>query len=129
MPHLTLEYSANLEDRLDMTALCSVALTAAVAGGVLERAATRVRAIRCDHFAIADDHSENSFVDVSLRMGQGRSEDAKIATGRAIWEAMRAYCAPLYGPGHFALSLELREIDPVLSWKENGIKPRLQSAG
>lgn len=124
MPHITIEYSANLEGRLDIAALCAVALDAAGSTGVLERPATRVRAIRCDHYAIADGHSDNSFVDASLRMGTGRTEAQKEATGRAIYEAMRAYCEPLFAEPYFALSLELREIDKDLSWKENGIKRR-----
>lgn len=129
MPHITIEYSANLERRLDMAEFCDVVLQAAVSTGVLELAATRVRAIRCDHFAIADRHPDNGFIDVSLRMGRGRSEENKAATGQAIWRAMRDHCAPLYETQFFALSLELREIDPDMSWKENGIKPRLRKDG
>lgn len=124
MPHLTLEYSANLEGRLDIQKLCSIALAAAASTGVLEMPATRVRAIRCDHFAIADEHADNAFVDATLRMGRGRSEEQKAETGKVIYAAMREYCAPLYGSSYFALSLELREIDSALSWKENGIKRR-----
>lgn len=124
MPHLILEYSANVESRLNIQGLCSAALKAASSTGVLEMPATRVRAIRCDHYAIADEHPENGFIDASLRMGQGRSEEAKRAVGIAIYDAMRDYCAPLYATPYFALSLELREIDGALSWKENGIKSR-----
>jgi 5-carboxymethyl-2-hydroxymuconate isomerase len=128
MPHATIEYSANLEQRLDIAALCTATLEAASSTGALELAATRVRAVRCDHYAIADRHCDNAFVDVSLRIGRGRSEEAKAAAGKALWEALRAQCAPLFETPYFALSLELREIDPVLSWKENGIKPRLRAA-
>ena len=128
MPHITLEYSANLEGRLDIGQLCRVALEAAGSTGVLEMPATRVRAIRCDHYAIADEHPDNAFVDASLRMGKGRSEEQKRATGEAIYAAMRTFCEPLYADHHFALSLELREIDGPLSWKENGIKRRFNAA-
>lgn len=129
MPHITIEYSANLDGRLDMREFCEVMLAAAASTGVLELAATRVRAIRCEHFAIADRHRDNGFIDVSLRMGRGRSEESKAATGEAIWQAIRAHCAAFYETPFFALSLELREIDPEMSWKENGIKPRLRGAG
>lgn len=128
MPHVTIEYSANVEQRLDIAELCAVALEAASSTGVLELAATRVRAVRCDHYAIADRHPDNSFIDVSLRMGRGRAENARAATGKALWDALRTYCAPLFETQYFALSVELREIDPVMSWKENGIKPRLRAA-
>src|SRR3546814_3469905 len=77
MPHVTIEYSANLEQRLDIAALCATALEAAASTGVLELGATRVRAVRCDHYAIADRHRDNAFVDVSLRIGRGRSEEAR----------------------------------------------------
>lgn len=126
MPHLTLEYSANVEDRLDISALCSVALEAAASTGAFEKSAARARAIRCDHYAIADEHPQNGFIDASFRLRAGRSEADRQATGKAIWDAMRAFCAPLYETQFFALSLEVREIDPVLSWKDNGIKPRIQ---
>lgn len=128
MPHIILEYSANLEGRLDIGQLCRVALDAAARTGVLELPATRVRAIRCDHYAIADGHAGNAFVDASIRMGRGRTEEQKAATGKAIYDAMRAFCEPLYATPYFALSLELREIDPVLSWKENGVKRRFAAA-
>src|SRR3546814_11405815 len=74
---ISIEYSANLEQRLDIAALCATALEAAASTGVLELGATRVRAVRCDHYAIADRHRDNAFVDVSLRIGRGRSEEAK----------------------------------------------------
>src|SRR3546814_10708016 len=80
--HVTIEYSANLEQRLDIAALCATAPEAAASTGVLELGATRVRAVRCDHYAIADRHRDNAFVDVPLRIGRGRSEEAKAATGK-----------------------------------------------
>src|SRR3546814_1871569 len=124
MPQVNIDNSANLEQRRDIAALWATALEAAASTGVLELGATRVRAVRCDHYAIADRHRDNAFVDVSLRIGRGRSAEAKAATGKALWEALRAHCATLFETPYFALSLELREIDPALSWKENGIKPR-----
>ena len=39
---------------------------------------------------------------------------------------MSEYLAPLFETPHFALSLEIREIDPALSWKKNAIHPRLR---
>src|SRR3546814_892066 len=90
MPHVTIEYSANLEQRLDIAALCATALEAAASTGVLELGATRVRAVRCDHYSIADRLRDNAFVDVSLRIGRGRSAEAKAATGKALCVALRA---------------------------------------
>ncbi|MBI4046145.1 MAG: 5-carboxymethyl-2-hydroxymuconate isomerase, partial [Devosia nanyangense] len=42
------------------------------------------------------------------------------------FKAVGDYLAPLFDTPHFALSLEIREIHPDLSWKKNAIHPRLR---
>ncbi|WP_157018193.1 5-carboxymethyl-2-hydroxymuconate Delta-isomerase [Mesorhizobium xinjiangense] len=126
MPHLTFEYSANLEDRLDMQALCAETLRAALETGVFETGAVRVRALRADAYAIADGLAENAFLDLSLRIGTGRTLEVKKAAGQSISDAVCAFCAPLFETPHFAFSFEIREIDPELSWRKNAIHPRLR---
>jgi 5-carboxymethyl-2-hydroxymuconate isomerase len=126
MPHLTLEYSANLDGRADMAGLCGALLKTLLATGLFEQGAPRVRAVRCDAYAIADELAENSFIDASLRIGAGRSADDKKRAGDALFAEMSAFLAPLFEAPHFALSLEVREIDPALSWKKNAIHPRLR---
>ena len=54
MPHFRIEYSANLEGRTDIGALCRVIHAAALETGVFELGAIRVRAFRADHVAVAD---------------------------------------------------------------------------
>ena len=53
MPHFTIEYSANLDGRLDIGAVCEVVRKAAVETGIFPLGGIRVRAIRCEHYAIA----------------------------------------------------------------------------
>lgn len=127
MPHLTLEYSANLDGVVDFDALCRALLDALLESGLVERAAPRVRAIRCDASAIADDLPENSFIDMSLRLGAGRSGDDKRRLGDALIASARPLLASLLARPHFALSLEVREIDPDLSWKLNTMHARLRA--
>ena len=126
MPHLTVEYSANLEARADLDALCGTLLETILATGLFEVGAVRVRALRADHYAIADRLPENGFVDLNLRIGKGRSAEEKKRTGEALFAAATTTLAPLLETPHFALSLEIREIDAELSWKKNAIHPRLR---
>lgn len=126
MPHLTVEYSANLEARADLDALCDTLLEAVLETGLFEVGAVRVRALRADHYAIADRHPENGFIDLNFRIGAGRSADDKKRTGEALFAAASAALAPLFETPHFALSLEIREIDAEMSWKKNAIHPRLR---
>lgn len=126
MPHLRLEYSANLEEKADMAAVCAVALEAILATGIFELGAPRVRAYPAPHYAIADRHAENAFLDMVFRMGAGRSDTDKKRTGEAIMAAVAAELAPLFAAPHFALSLEIVEIDAAMSWKTNSMHARLR---
>ncbi|KQU89863.1 5-carboxymethyl-2-hydroxymuconate isomerase [Ensifer sp. Root31] len=129
MPHFTIEYSTNLDERVDFDRLCRTIHKTILGTGLFETGAVRVRAIRSAEYAIADLLPENSFIDMSFRIGRGRSDAEKQATGTAIFDAVTQELASLFDTPHFALSLEIREIDPDLSWKKNAIHPRLRKQG
>lgn len=128
MPHVTIEYSVNLSGRLDVQGLCDVVHGILAGCDLFELGALRVRALPCAEFSIADRLPQNAFVDIVLRMGAGRSPDDRQGIGRSIFEAASAFVQPLLDEPHFALSLEIREIDPVLSWKRNAMHSRLRAA-
>jgi 5-carboxymethyl-2-hydroxymuconate isomerase len=126
MPHFTMDYSANLDRTVDFDALCRVVHAEILKTGLFEIGAVRVRAIRCEAYAIADLLAENAFIDMSFRIGEGRSEEDKRRTGEAIFKAVMQHLDSLFQTPHFALTLEIREIDPTLNWKKNAIHPRLR---
>jgi 5-carboxymethyl-2-hydroxymuconate isomerase len=126
MPHLTLEYSANLENRIDIRALCETLLSATLSTRLFEEGAIRVRALRADHYAVADEHPENAFIDLNLRIGAGRNDQEKKRVGETVFAAARDVLSHLFDSPYFALSMEIREIDPDLSWRKNAIHPRLR---
>lgn len=127
MPHLTIEYSANLEGQTDLTTLCQSLHGTMMASGLFELGAVRVRARPCPHYAIADRLSENGFADMILRIGKGRSDDEKKAIGAALMQTAEAHFAAELAAPHFALSLEVQEISAPFSWKTNAIHPRLRT--
>lgn len=128
MPHLSIEYSANLEETADIAALCRAAHKAVLDSGLFEVGAVRVRAFAATHSAIADLLGENGFVDMSLRIGRGRSMAEKKQVGEAIFAAAGEILGDLFKTPHFALSLEIREIDGDLSWKKNAMHARLRAS-
>jgi 5-carboxymethyl-2-hydroxymuconate isomerase len=111
---------------VDFDALCRVVHAEILKTGLFEIGAVRVRAIRCEAYAIADLLAENAFIDMSFRIGEGRSEEDKRRTGEAIFKAVMQHLDSLFQTPHFALTLEIREIDPTLNWKKNAIHPRLR---
>ncbi|BCH56810.1 5-carboxymethyl-2-hydroxymuconate Delta-isomerase [Agrobacterium vitis] len=126
MPHFNIEYSSNLDGRVDFDALCGRILDELLATGLFEIGAVRVRAFRAEAYAIADRLPENAFIDMSFRVGVGRSADDKKRVGEHIFAVVTEELATLFETPHFALTLEIREIDPDLSWKKNAIHPRLR---
>lgn len=127
MPHLAVEYSANLEVQSDMAALCNSLHTTMMASGLFELGAVRVRARPCPHYAVADLLEKNAFADMILRIGTGRSADEKKAVGQALMRTAEAHFAPQLAHPHFALTLEIQEISQDFSWRTNAIHPRLRT--
>ncbi|GGH33366.1 5-carboxymethyl-2-hydroxymuconate isomerase [Cribrihabitans marinus] len=125
MPHVILDYSANMEERIDMGALCDTLRRAAAETGVFPAAGIRVRALRADHVSIADGHPAHGYVDISVRLRAGRDlETRKRATGH-IFAAAEAALEPAMRRHPIALSLEMRDIDPDLSPKTGTIRDHL----
>ena len=85
MPHFTLEYSANLDDRLDIGAVVELVRRAAVQTGIFPLGGIRVRAIRCEHYAVADGNPEFGFLAMVLRLGEGRDLATRKRAGEAIF--------------------------------------------
>ncbi len=125
MAHLKIEYSSGVERRADMSALCAAVHDAMVACGVFPIAGIRVRAYRADFAIVADNHPENDFVAMTLSVGAGRSTETLQGAGEAIFKASQAVLDDLLSTPHFALSLEIRIINPELSWKDTPIHSRL----
>lgn len=126
MPHFNIEYSSNLDGRVDFKALSERVLDTILETGLFEIGAVRVRAFRAEAYAIADKLPENAFIDMSFRIGTGRSVEDRKRTGESIFAAVTDELSTLFATPHFALTLEIREIDPELSWKKNAIHPRLR---
>ena len=126
MPHIQIDYSANLEARLDVAGLCAVLRDAAVATGVFPLAGVRVRAIRVDHVVIADGNPKHAFLDISVRLRAGRTGEAKARATAAIFAAAEAHCAEVLATSSVMLSMEMRDIDPVLSPKASSIRNYLK---
>ena len=121
MPHIQIEYSANLEAQLDFPRFLSALRDSALATGVFPLGGIRVRAYRADHYVVADNHPENAFVHVMLRVGHGRDLETRKRACAAIFETASRELEPLFARIPIGLSLEMQEVDPVLTFKKNNL--------
>jgi 5-carboxymethyl-2-hydroxymuconate isomerase len=131
MPHLTLEYSANLRDGADMDALCrrlGACLCAQQADGkaVYPTGGVRVRALAAEDYYIADGAPDAAFVHATLKIGAGRSDAVRKMTGDTLFEVMKSHFAALLEQHGLALSLEINEFSEGGSWKHNNLHARFR---
>jgi 5-carboxymethyl-2-hydroxymuconate isomerase len=126
MPHFTIEYSANLDRRVDMGAVVELVRKAAVQTGIFPLGGIRVRAIKCEHYAIADGRKNYGFLDMVLRLGDGRDLATRKKAGEHIFKALSAYLDPAFANSKFALSFDMQINDKETSWKRNNIHDALK---
>ena len=126
MPHFTIEYSANLDGRVDMAAVVELVRKAAVETGIFPLGGIRVRAVRCEHYAIADGKSSFGFLDMVLRLGEGRDLATRKKAGEHIFKVLSAYLDPVFADSKFALSFDMQINDKETSWKRNNIHEALK---
>jgi 5-carboxymethyl-2-hydroxymuconate isomerase len=127
MPHFTIEYSANLDGRVDMGKVVEVVRKAAVETGIFPLGGIRVRAVRCEHYAIADGNPQFGFLDMVLRLGEGRDLATRKKAGEHIFKALSAHLDPVFAQGKFALSFDMQINNKETSWKRNNLHEALQA--
>ncbi|CAN7167629.1 5-carboxymethyl-2-hydroxymuconate Delta-isomerase [Bradyrhizobium sp. LjRoot220] len=127
MPHFTIEYSANLDARVDMGLVVELMRKAAVETGIFPLGGIRVRAIRCEHYAMADGKPNYGFLDMILRLGEGRDLATRQKAGEHIFKALSAHLDPVFTETKFALSFDMQVNDKDTSWKRNNIHEALKA--
>lgn len=127
MPHFTIEYSANLDDRLDMGKIVEVVRKAAVETGIFPLGGIRVRAVRCQHYAIADGKPDYGFLAMVLRLGEGRDLPTRKKAGEHIFRVLSEELDPAFAESKFALSFDMQVNDKETSWKRNNIHEALKA--
>ena len=126
MPHFQIEYSANIEDLVDISALCDAIRAAAAKVQTFPLAGIRVRAVRVEHFAIADGNPKHGFIDLSIRLREGRTDDVKLDAITVIFAALKEFTAEAMETRSIALSAEMRDIDNVFSAKFGNIRDYIE---
>jgi 5-carboxymethyl-2-hydroxymuconate isomerase len=127
MPHFTIEYSANLDKRVDMAEVVEVVRKAAVETGIFPLGGIRVRAVRCEHYAIADGNPNLAFLDMVLRLGEGRDLPSRQKAGEHVFKGLSAHLDPVFAQTKFALSFDMQINDKDMSWKRNNIHEALKA--
>ena len=128
MPHIIIDYSANLSPHVDFGRFCDHLRKIAGAIEIFEMPGIRVRAIAADHYSIADGNPEHGYIDISVRLREGRPLEARREAAVKLFAAAEQFLKPVLDTRALALSLEMRNIDAELSPKTGTIRNYLGEA-
>jgi 5-carboxymethyl-2-hydroxymuconate isomerase len=126
MPHLNIEYSANLVEALDIQALVDRIHETALETGIFPLGGVRTRAEARTHYRIANGNPDAGYIHMIVRIGSGRDIDTRKAAGEKIFGALCDFTDELYQSRPLALSFELHEIPPDMAWRKNNLHDLLK---
>lgn len=130
MPHIWVEYSTNLESRIDVPALLKTTQDALIGdGAIFPFAGARTRGVPVANYLIVDGHPDNAFVHVLLRIAKGRSEEDKKAGASRVFDVVKAFLAPVSAASPLGISVQMEEADETLNYKTSNYREYLKQRG
>lgn len=130
MPHLIYEITDNLDTaEADIKGLLLKSNQVLIdQGGVFPTGGIRSRVLWLRDYCVADGTVDDAFVHLTLKIGAGRSEEAKKKTGDELFAMLCQHFAALYDKRTLALSMEIVEFSEAGTWKKNNIHARYKKA-
>ncbi len=86
-----------------------------------------MRAVECQQYCVADGRPDAAFLHGILKIGAGRSEAVRKATGDALFAVIDGHFAEAFERRGIALSLEINEFNEAGTWKHNSLHARLKA--
>lgn len=127
MPHLIVEYSTNLDQRISIRDLLKCVHEAALASGVFKIGGIRTRAEPRDLYIVADGDPDNAFIHIEGRIGKGRDAETRRRLAETLLAVLRDQTKNVLETSGLGLTVEIREIDDTASVRHNNLHDRLQA--
>ena len=122
MPHLIIEYSANVENDLQLDKMIETLHDVTAGIEAFPLAGLRTRGEKRTHYRIADGHPDNSFVHLTLKIGSGRELEVRQAAGEIIFDQLVSYLKPVSAERPLAISFEIQELAEHTNYKTGNIR-------
>ena len=127
MPHLIYEITDNLDTaEADIKGLLQKSNQVLIdQAGVFPTGGIRSRVIWLKDYCVADGaQPSDAFVHATLKIGAGRSDEARKKTGDELFALLSEHFAASFERRGLALSMEIAEFSEAGTWKKNNIHPR-----
>jgi 5-carboxymethyl-2-hydroxymuconate isomerase len=129
MPHLVIQYTANIEATANMDALCQ-AMARTIIGikdedgkQVYPTGGTRVLAYPAAHHAVADAKQDYAFVYLNFRVAKGRSAATLKHSGEVLLKVAQDHFADLFVARPIGITLQIDEGLEVFDAKHSSLHP------
>lgn len=121
VPHLIVEYSANLEHEIALDELLDKLRASALDTGIFPLGGLRVRAVGVDRYRIADCDPANGYVHVTALIGHGRPLDVRKRAGERLFATLTEHLEETFERSPLAISFNIQEFHPELNFKRNNL--------
>jgi 5-carboxymethyl-2-hydroxymuconate isomerase len=108
MPHLTLEYTDNLD--FDVQPLLARLHEELVATGAVNLKGLKSRAVRHGDYRIADGNPEYAFVHVNLLIREGRPVEVQQDAAKRVMNVLKETFGHRYDNSYLSLSVDIKEM-------------------
>jgi len=118
LPHIIIDYSRGAAERVAIDELTKAVHHRVRDGALVKPTAVRTFAREATFSCVGDEHPDNHFIQIILRIAPGRSADIKRELLKAVLEAARDIAAPALQAGRLGLRADLYESDPDFAFQE-----------
>ena len=119
MPHLTLEYSDNLE--VDVQPLLARLHEEVVATGAINLKGIKSRAIKHTQYRVADGDPDYAFVHVGLLIREGRPIEIQKEATQRVMNVLKQTFGHLFEKRKLSLTVDLKEMRDGIALTEHNI--------
>ncbi len=121
MPHIQIDYSANLESAVIEARLVETIHRAAVDSGIFPVWGIRTFARALTHYRIGNGEADNGFVNVTVRIAPGRNMALRQRIARELFGALLQTMDDLFKTHRLGCQLEVTEFDADVSIYKNNL--------
>ena len=122
MPHIVVEYSANLEDHIDIAVVLESLHSAAASHSSVPLAGLRTRAMKREQYLVANGDPRHMFVAVVARLNGERGRESLLQVRDLLAEACSKVLGPIQQREPMAVSVEVQAIEPAMRINDNSIR-------
>jgi 5-carboxymethyl-2-hydroxymuconate isomerase len=120
--HIVIEHSANLRLQLNLPKFVEAIQQAALATGIFPRDGMRTRAYESDRYCDSGRCPDNTFVHLSVNVGEDRDHATRRQACEEIFAACCEQLREVHARAPLGISVEMQERDPDTSLRQSNVR-------